>query len=150
MTDTKLLTLPAGEAIGWLQAWSYDQMCDYALANVLHHTAPLRYALENAARDIKTLRGVRDAQAAEIEALRAEREVIADFGGENEPAMTSPDYNKGYERAANEREALIVGMLAMLQDLYDGYGWDNLAMDMGEVHDRVDGFGIEHEVTRNG
>ena len=38
---------------------------------------------------------------------------------------------------------------AMLQDLYDGYGWDNLAMDMDEVHDRVDGFGIEHEVSRS-
>ena len=49
---------------------------EYALANVLHHTAPMRYALDNAARDIKTLREVRDAHAAEIEALRAEREVI--------------------------------------------------------------------------
>ena len=47
-----------------------DRMTDYALANVLHHTASLRYALDNAARDIKTLRGVRDAHAAEIEALR--------------------------------------------------------------------------------
>ena len=49
---------------------------DQVRANVLHHTAPLRYALDNAARDIKTLRGVRDAHAAEIERLRAEREVI--------------------------------------------------------------------------
>ena len=56
--------------------WSDDDMRDYARANVLHHTAPLRYALDNAAREIKTLRGVRDAQAAEIEALRAERWVI--------------------------------------------------------------------------
>ena len=45
-------------------------------ANVIHHTAPLRYALDNAARDIKTLREVRDAQAADIERLRAERDVI--------------------------------------------------------------------------
>ena len=54
-SNVKLLTLPAGEAIGWTQAWSYNQMCAYARANVEHHTA---------------------AQAAEIEALRAEREVI--------------------------------------------------------------------------
>ena len=45
-------------------------------ANVLHHTAPLRYALDNAVRDIKTLREVRDAHAAEIEALREERDLI--------------------------------------------------------------------------
>lgn len=61
---------------------------DYALANVLHHTAPLRYALGNAARDIKTLREVRDAHAAEIERLRAEMqaqppaEAQAQGGGE--------------------------------------------------------------------
>ena len=47
---------------------------DQVRANVLHHTAPLRYALDNAARDIKALRGVRDALAAEIERLRAEVE----------------------------------------------------------------------------
>ena len=75
-SNVELLPLPEEEAIGWTQAWSYDQMRDYARANVLHNTAPLRYALDNAARSIKTLREVRDAQAAEIEALWAELEVI--------------------------------------------------------------------------
>lgn len=85
--------LPTGVRI---YAYDADTLRTYARANIEHHTAPLRYALDNAARSIKTLRGVRDAQAAEIDALGAVREVIADFGGENEPAMTSPDYNKGY------------------------------------------------------
>ena len=63
--------LPTGVRI---YAYDADTLRTYARANVLHHTAPLRYALDNAAREIKTLRGVRDAQAAEIEALRAEVE----------------------------------------------------------------------------
>ena len=75
-SNVKLLPLPKwmerfvipGDAHG--DQTLSDRMTDYALANVLHHTAPLRYALDNAARDIKSLRGVRDAHAAEIEALR--------------------------------------------------------------------------------
>lgn len=51
MADVELLPLPEGEAIGWTQAWSYDQMRSYARANVAHATA---------------------AKDAEIEALRAE------------------------------------------------------------------------------
>ena len=81
-SNVELLPLPkhSGKATDMFgqktKLYSGIQMQDYALANVLHHTAPLRYALDNAARDIKMLRGVRDAHAAEIEALRAEREVI--------------------------------------------------------------------------
>ena len=63
--------LPTGVRI---YAYDKNTLKDYALANVLHHTAPLRYALDNAARDVKTLRGVMDSYAAEIEALRAEVE----------------------------------------------------------------------------
>ena len=59
-----------------------DRMQDYALANVLHHTAPLRYALDNAARSIKSLRGVMDSYAAEIEALRAEVRTLVRQNGE--------------------------------------------------------------------
>ena len=81
-SNVKLLPLPK-----WMESFVIpgdahgdqtlsDRMTAYARANVLHHTAPLRYALGNAARDIKTLREVRDAHAAEIERLRAEREVI--------------------------------------------------------------------------
>ena len=55
---------------------------DQVRANVIHHTAPLRYALDNAARDIKALRGVRDAQAAAIEALRAEVRTLVRQNGE--------------------------------------------------------------------
>ncbi len=74
--DVELLPLP--------ELWKWDErgyliaqptmvdMQTYARANVLHHTAPLRYALDNAARSIKSLRGVMDSHAAEIEALRAE------------------------------------------------------------------------------
>lgn len=80
MTDIKLLPLPGLPNIGaggqWL-GWSDDDMRDYALANVLHHTALLRYALDNAARSIKSLRGVRDAHAAEIERLRERAEQLA-------------------------------------------------------------------------
>ena len=81
-SNVKLLPLPK-----WMESFVIpgdahgdqtlsDRMTAYALANVLHHTAPLRYALGNAALSIKSLRGVMDSHAAEIEALRAEREVI--------------------------------------------------------------------------
>ena len=53
---------------------------DQVRANVLHHTAPLRYALDNAALEIKTLREVMDSHAAEIEALRAERDSFQRVG----------------------------------------------------------------------
>ena len=46
------------------------------------------------------------------------------------------------------RDDLIVTMLAMLQDLYDGYQWNDLAMHMDEIHAHVAALGIEHEVTR--
>lgn len=78
-SNVKLLPLPkhSGKATDMFgqktKLYSGIQMQDYALANVLHHTALLRYALDNAARDIKTLRGVMDSHAAEIVALRAER-----------------------------------------------------------------------------
>ena len=72
--DIELLPLPEKVEVDkhlptGVRVYAYDKntLKDYALANVLHHTAPLRYALECAARDIKTLREVRDAHAAEIE-----------------------------------------------------------------------------------
>lgn len=88
MTDIKLLPLPK-----WMESFVIpgdahgdqtlsDRMTDYALANVLHHTAPLRYALDNAARSIKSLRGVMDSHAAEIVALRAEVRTLVRQNGE--------------------------------------------------------------------
>ena len=83
-SNVELLPLPEPKmdaAEGGLD-WTDDEMADYALANVLHHTAPLRYALDNAARSIKSMRGVRDAHAAEIEALRAEVRTLVRQNGE--------------------------------------------------------------------
>ena len=91
MTDTKLLPLPEWMSNYTIPADGFeydknvmlvDRMQDYALANVLHHTAPLRYALDNAARSIKSLRGVMDSYAAEIEALRAEVRTLVRQNGE--------------------------------------------------------------------
>ena len=53
------------------------------------------------------------------------------------------------ERDKAMRDDLIVTMLAMLQDLHDGYPWRELGIDMDEVHDRVAALGIEHEVSRS-
>ena len=83
-SNVKLLPLPEPKmdaAEGGLD-WTDDEMADYALANVLHHTAPLRYALDNAARSIKSLRGVMDSHAAEIVALRAEVRTLVRQNGE--------------------------------------------------------------------
>ena len=44
---------------------------------------------------------------------------------------------------------LIVTMLAMLQDLHDGYPWRELGIDMDEIHAHVAALGIEHEVSRS-
>lgn len=60
-SNVKLLPLPA-EIRARDFKWTAVEV--YALANVLHHTAPLRYALGNAARSIKTLREVMDSHAA--------------------------------------------------------------------------------------
>lgn len=49
-TEVELLPMPKGEAVGMYQAWSYDQMRDYARANVLHHTATLQAEI-NALRE---------------------------------------------------------------------------------------------------
>ena len=84
--DVELLPLPK-----WMESFVIpgdahgdqtlsDRMTAYALANVIHHTAPLRYALGNAARSIKSLRGVMDSYAAEIERLRAERDSFQRVG----------------------------------------------------------------------
>ena len=78
MTDIKLLPLP-DELQGLGKSGAIK---DYALANVLHHTAPWRYALDNAARDITALRGVMDSYASEIEALRAEVRTLVRQNGE--------------------------------------------------------------------
>ena len=78
MTDIKLLPLP-DELQGLGKSGAIE---DYAIANVLHHTAPLQYALDNAARSIKSLRGVMDSYAAEIEALRAEVRTLVRQNGE--------------------------------------------------------------------
>src|SRR5690606_22124416 len=45
-TETDLLPMPEGEAIGVIQAWSRDQMRDYARANVAHATATLQAEIE--------------------------------------------------------------------------------------------------------
>ena len=47
------------------------------------------------------------------------------------------------------RDDLIVTMLAMLQDLHDGYPWRELGIDMDEIHTHVATLGIEHEVSRS-
>ncbi len=41
-TEVELLPMPKGEAVGMYQAWSYDQMKDYARANIAHAVAPLQ------------------------------------------------------------------------------------------------------------
>ena len=53
----------------------------------------------------------------------------------------------GYAAAASKRDDLIVTMLAMLQDLHDGYQWNDLAIHMGDIYDHVAALGIEHEVS---
>ena len=52
------------------------------------------------------------------------------------------------ERDKALRDDLIVAMLAMLQDLHDGYPWRELGIDMDEIHANVAELGIEHEVSR--
>ena len=53
------------------------------------------------------------------------------------------------ERDKAMRDDLIVTMLVMLQDLYDGYRWRELDIDMDEVYDRVAALGIGHGVSRS-
>ena len=56
----------------------------------------------------------------------------------------------GHDKAT--RDDLIVtmlAMLAMLQDLHDGYPWRELGIDMDEIHANVAALGIEHEVSRS-
>ena len=53
----------------------------------------------------------------------------------------------GHDKAM--RDDLIVAMLAMLQDLHDGYPWRELGIDMDEIHAHVAALGIEHEVSRS-
>ena len=48
-----------------------------------------------------------------------------------------------------ERDNLIITMLAMLQDLHDGYPWRELGIDMDEIHAHVAALGIEHDVPRS-
>ena len=63
--------------------------------------------------------------------------------------LDGPEVNPYLERDKAMRDELIVTMLVMLQDLYDGYRWRELDIDMDEVHDRVAALGIEHEVSRS-
>ena len=51
------------------------------------------------------------------------------------------------ERDKAMRDDLIVAMLAMLQDLHDGFPWGELGIDMGKIHARVAELGIEEEVS---
>ena len=53
----------------------------------------------------------------------------------------------GCTAAASRRDDLIVTMLAMLQDLHDGYPWRELGIDMDEIHAHVAALGIKHEVS---
>ena len=53
------------------------------------------------------------------------------------------------ERDKAMRDDLIVTMLAMLQDLHDGYPWRELGIDMDEIHAHVAALGIEHDVPRS-
>ena len=52
----------------------------------------------------------------------------------------------GHDKAM--RDDLIVAMLAMLQDLHDGYPWRELGIDMDKLHAHVAELGIEDEVSR--
>lgn len=63
MADVELLPLPEGEAIGWTQAWSYDQMRDYARANVAVATAPLQAEIEALRAEVREAREFRDKMA---------------------------------------------------------------------------------------
>ena len=78
-SNVELLPLPA-EIRARDFKWAAVEV--YTRANVIHHTAPLRYALDNAARSIKSLRGVMDSHAAEIVALRAEVRTLVRQNGE--------------------------------------------------------------------
>ena len=58
MTDIKLLPLPEPNG-SYTNPYDSDDLTNYALANVLHHTAPLRYALDKAALASQAV-GVKD------------------------------------------------------------------------------------------
>lgn len=61
MTDkTDLLPMPKGEAVGMYQAWSYDQMRDYARANVAHAAAALHAEVEALRAEVDRLRKALD------------------------------------------------------------------------------------------
>jgi len=68
-TEIDLLPMPEGEAIGWTQAWSYDQMQAYARANVAVATAQLQAEVEALRAEVKRLRDVLE------EAVRACRDL---------------------------------------------------------------------------
>ena len=61
--------------------------------------------------------------------------------------LDGTEVNPYLERDKAMRDDLIVVMLAMLQDLYDGFPWCELGSDMDEIHARVDRLGIKHEVS---
>lgn len=62
-TDVELLPLPEGEAIGWTQAWSYDQMRSYARANVSRATARLQAEVEALRAEVAEWKRVAEARA---------------------------------------------------------------------------------------
>ena len=130
-SNVKLLPLPESADAYSLAAWgpkpdyyTAEKMPAYALANVLHHTATLRYALGNAARDIKALRGVRDSRSVEIEALRAEVERLTALTGGVEVQRDANWQAYSDEKARAERLAEALRDMIELRE----------ATQRGEVH----------------
>ena len=130
-SNVKLLPLPA-EIRARDFKWAAVEV--YALANVLHHTAPLRYALDNAARSIKSMRGVMDSHAAEIVALRAEVRTLVRQNGEWQARVErlaeagrrvtaafrahgeASSFTRQAERTRHECEAAMLSLDAALRD----------------------------------
>lgn len=59
------------------------------------------------------------------------------------------EVNPYSERDKAMRDDLIIAMLGMLQDLYDGHPWRELGIDMDKLHAHVAELGIEDEVSRS-
>ena len=64
--------------------------------------------------------------------------------------LDGTEVNPYLERDKAMRDDLIITMLAMLQDLHDGYPWRELGIDMDEIHAHVAALGIKHEVPNEG
>ena len=85
-SNVKLLPLPSGEAIGWTQAWSYNQMCAYARANVEHHTAAQAAEMDTLRADAERYRWLRNCTAED------EDKIMARFGGIEKDCLYTDEY----------------------------------------------------------